>query len=120
MKLADMVKKLDLDVKCGGDGLDADVRTGYASDLLSDVLANSCEGDIWITLQIHQNIVAVAAMRGLSGVVIINGREPEDETVKKAETENVPIMGSKLTAFELIGRLYALGISGMRNGNEGV
>ncbi len=73
------------------------------------------EGNIWITLQIHHNIVAIASMKELSGIVIINGREPEEETIKKADEENIPIMVSKMSAFELIGKLYTLGISGIRN-----
>ncbi len=120
MKLKEIVEKLNLEVKCGLSKLNNDVNTGYASDLLSDVIANSKEGDLWITLQIHHNIVAVADMKGLSGIVIINGREPEEETIKKAEEENMPIMVCKTPAFELIGQLCALGISGMRNNVKGV
>ena len=112
MKLKEIVEKLNLDVKCKTNNLNKEVNKGYASDLLSDVIANSNEGDIWITLQVHRNIVAVASMKGLSGIVIVNGREPEEETIKKAEVEKIPIMVSTLPAFELIGQLYAMGISG--------
>lgn len=117
MKLREIVEKLSLEVRSGSDRLDNEVRRGYASDLLSDVIANSQAGDIWITLQIHQNIVAVASLKDLSGIVLVNRREPEDETVKKAEKEDVPIMVSGLPAFELIGRLYELGISGATESN---
>ncbi|GAF79804.1 unnamed protein product, partial [marine sediment metagenome] len=108
MKLKEIVDKLNLDVRCAINNLDTDIHTGYAGDLLSDVIANSKEDDLWITLQIHENIVAVASMKGLSGIVIINGREPEDETKKKAEEENIPIMISNMTAFELIGKLHTM------------
>jgi len=112
MKLTEIVEALELEVKSGADILDAEVLGGYASDLLSDVLANSSEGDLWITLQIHENIIAVASMKGLSGIVIINGREPEEETLERAVEENIPVLLSPVPAFELIGRLHALGISG--------
>lgn len=114
MKLKEIVEKLNLEVKVGLNKLDNEITGGYSSDLLSDVLANSKEGNIWITLQIHQNIVGVASMKGLSGIVIINCREPEEETIKKAKEENIPIMVSKLSAFELVGKLYVLGITGMK------
>ena len=120
MKLREIVEKLDLDVRVAADNLDCEVNNGYVSDLLSDVLGNSEENDLWITLQIHPNIVAIASMKGLSGIVIINGREPEEETVEKAKDNGIPIMVSKMTAFELSGRLYALGLSGTKNGNEGI
>jgi predicted transcriptional regulator len=89
------------------------VTRGYASDLMSDVMANANEGDLWVTLQTHQNIVAVAAMKALSGIILVNGREPEKETIQKAEAEEVPIMTSRLPTFELVGRLFELGVSGI-------
>ena len=116
MKLQEIVDKLNLSVKTAPGKLDTDIETGYASDLLSDVIANGKEGDLWVTLQIHPNIVAVASMKGISGIVIINSREPEEDTVKKAEDEQMPIMVSDLPGFELIGKLYTMGILGTRNG----
>lgn len=118
MKLKEIVEAFDLDVKCGEDALDTPVASGYASDLLSDVLANSGEGALWITLQTHQNIVAIASMKGHAGIILINGREPEEETLAKAAQEKVPILVCKLPAFELIGRLYEMGLRGAGRGNE--
>jgi hypothetical protein len=112
MKLAELVNKLDLRVRSAPGNLDGEVTGGYASDLLSDVLAHSAEGNVWVTLQIHQNIVAVASAKELVGVVLVNGREPEEDTLEKAEAERLPIMVSDLPAFELIGKLYNLGIRG--------
>jgi len=112
MKLTEIVEKLGLTVKTGDHLLNQEVKGGYVSDLMSDVMANADEGDLWVTLQIHQNIVAVAVMKSLAGIVLINGREPEKETVQKAESEGIPIMVTDIPAFELVGRLFALGISG--------
>jgi hypothetical protein len=82
--------------------------------LLSDVLANSEEGNLWITLQIHQNIVGVASMKDLAGIILINNREPETETLEKAEAEKLPIMVTEMPTFELVGKLYSLGIVGTK------
>jgi hypothetical protein len=112
MKLADLVEQLSLEVKAAPSGLAAEVTGGYASDLLSDVLAHGREGDVWVTLQVHRNIVAVASMKDLAGIILVGGREPEEETVEKAEAENIPVLVSRLPAFELVGRLYGLGIRG--------
>lgn len=112
MKLKEIVKELNLKVITGVSCLEREITGGYASDLLSDVIANSKDGNIWVTLQIHQNIVAVASMKNLAGIILVNNRCPEDETIKKAEDENIPIMVSKLSSFELIGKLYELGICG--------
>jgi len=108
MKLHQIVKELNLEVKSKVSNLDKEISGGYASDLLSDVIANAKKGDIWVTLQIHQNIVAVAVLKDLGGIIIVNDKEPEEETLKKAEAENVPIMVTELPAFEIIGKLYRL------------
>jgi len=112
VKLTELIQKLNLDVRSAKDSLQREVTGGYASDLLSDVLAHSKEGNLWITLQIHQNIVAVASMKDLAGIVLVNGREPEQETIEKAEAENIVIMVTEMPTFELVGRLYGLGVTG--------
>ncbi|MCD4717691.1 MAG: hypothetical protein K8R45_13250 [Desulfobacterales bacterium] len=112
MKLSRIIEKLQLEIRTGANRLDVDVTRGYASDLMSDVMANANERDLWVTLQIHQNIVAVAVMRSLAGIILVNGREPDAETIRKAEAEEVPIMISTMPTFELVGNLFELGISG--------
>ena len=112
MNLIEIVEKLQLTVKSGADLLNKEIKRGYVSDLMSDVMANANEGDLWVTLQIHQNIVAVAVMKSLGGIILINGREPEEDTVQKAKAEGLPILISDMPAFELVGKLFALGISG--------
>ena len=112
MKLTEIVERLQLELRTGAHRLDVEVNRGYASDLMSDVMAHANEGDLWVTLQKHQNIVAVAVMKSLSGIVLVDGREPEEDTVQKAEAEGIPIMISRMPAFELIGRLFELGLSG--------
>jgi len=114
MKLTELIQKLNLSVRSAKGNLEREVTGGYASDLLSDVLANSKEGNIWITLQIHQNIVGVASMKDLAGIILVNSREPESETLEKAEAEKVPIMVTEMPTFELIGMLYSLGVVGTK------
>ncbi|RKY06990.1 MAG: serine kinase [Planctomycetota bacterium] len=118
MKLSRIIEQLNLDIRNAQDQVHREVKRGYTSDLLSDVLANGEEGDVWITLQIHPNIVAIAGMKGLSGIVLINGRQPQEETIARAREENIPIMVSEMTAFEFSGRLYAM-LSGTKN-DEGI
>jgi DNA-binding LacI/PurR family transcriptional regulator len=114
MNLNVLVKEFGLDVKAGAASLDREVTGGYASDLLSDVLAHAEDGNIWVTLHIHQNVVAVASHKGLAGIILVQGRQPEQDAVAKAEEEGIPIMVSDLPAFELVGRLYKAGIRGIQ------
>ena len=110
MTLGEIVETLKLDVRTCPSEIDRVVEGGYVSDLLSDVIAGAKEGEIWITLQLHQNIVAVAFLNNLAGIVIVGGREPDPDTLKKAEEQGVPIMVTSMTAYELAGRLYEMGI----------
>lgn len=107
MKIGEIVKNMKVDVKVVGD-LDREVTGCYVSDLLSDVLASSREGELWITHQSHPNVVAVASVRGLSGVIITGNREVEPETIKKAESEQVNIITSADSTFEIVGAVYNL------------
>jgi len=108
MKLKEIIERLQLKVLTAQDKLEVEVSGGYTSDLLSDVIANSKERNLWITLQTHQNIIAVAKLRDLAGIVIVNNREPDKETLKKAKEEEVPLMASEEAAFEISGKLYEL------------
>jgi predicted transcriptional regulator len=111
--ISDLVKSFELKIEAGTDRLHEEVTGGYAGDLLSDVIAHSRKGNIWITIQTHPNIVAVATMKELSGIILTGGREPDVDTLQKAEEEGMPILVSSLFTFELVGRLYQKGISGM-------
>jgi len=106
--LASIVKKLNLKVECGKDQLTQEVSGGYAGDLLSDVMANSKEGNLWITRQTHQNIVAVASLKDLAGIILVQGKGPEEDTLEKASKEGIPLLVTDLHIFEVAGKLYKL------------
>jgi len=108
MKLKEVVERLGFRVISGQDRLDREVTHGYTSDLLSDVMANSKEGNLWITLQTHQNIIAVAKLKDLSGILLVNNREPDEDTKKKAIEERVTLLQTSETSYVSSGRLYAL------------
>ncbi len=112
MTVRELAAELGLEVKAGSAGLDRGITGGYASDLLSDVMANARDGNVWITLHRHPNVVAVAVSGGLAAVILVNGREPEEATSEKAEQEGVPILVSQLPAFEIAGRMHRAGILG--------
>jgi hypothetical protein len=112
MTIREVVDSLPLEILACPEDLAKEVTGGYASDLLSDVIANSKAGNLWITMQTHRNIVAVATLKELAAVILVNGRTPDPETLEKAREEKAVLLGSRLPAFELVGRLYGLGIRG--------
>lgn len=110
MTLRDIVEKLDLQVQVGADFLHREVKGGYVSDMLSDVLKHASKDDVWVTVQIHLNVVAIAGMKEIAAIIIANGRRPDEETLEKAEDEKIPVLGTDLNAYQIVGELYLLGL----------
>jgi predicted transcriptional regulator len=106
--LETIVTSLNLKVFSGFDKLKTKVLDGYTGDLLSDVMANSKEGDLWMTRQVHQNIIAVASLKDHAGIIMVQGAEPAKDTLEKAKKENIPMMGTDLSGFEIAGKIYNL------------
>lgn len=109
----ELVSVLSLEVAAGESMLDALVTGGYVSDLLSNVMGQAQPGQIWVTVQAHQNIIAVASLAGLAAVLLAGGIKPEKEVFQKAESEKIPVLLSPLPAYELVGRLFQLGVRGV-------
>jgi len=80
-------------------GSDGDVAAGYASDLLSDVMANAGDESVLITIQAHVNTVAVAALTGVSAIIICNDHPIPDDMIKAAERENIAILQTEKNQF---------------------
>jgi hypothetical protein len=108
MKITEIIKKLDLKIASGKNGLDNEATGGYVSDLLSDVIGNAKEGQIWITLQTHQNIIAVASLKDISAIILVKDTVPEEDTIEKSNTENIPLLITNLDTFNITGRLFEL------------
>ena len=108
MNLRELVKRLNLKVFSCENLLEREFEGVYVCDLLSDVLGNAKPNQIWITLQTHKNIVAIAQLKQLSAVILVKGLEPNENTVKKAEEEKIILLGSEKETFDLVGDLTEL------------
>ena len=75
MTVREIAEKLNLKVFSGAGGLDREVTGGYVSDLLSDVMGFARDGEVWVTLQTHKNVMAIASLKELAAVVIVKGFE---------------------------------------------
>jgi predicted transcriptional regulator len=108
MKIADIITGLNLKVVSGHNGLSNEITGGYVSDLLSDVIGNAKEGQIWITLQTHQNIIAVGSLKDISAIIIVKGLVPEADTIERSNIENIPLLSTEMDTFNIAGRLFEL------------
>lgn len=89
-----------------------ELKEGYASDLLSDVLANAPQGGVLVTVQVHLNVIAVAMHAELAAIIFASGRIPETAVREKAVQEGIALYMSNEPAFDIVGKLYNLGIRG--------
>jgi len=106
MKVIDLVNELDLQVFSGKEGLDNEVSCGYTSDLLSDVMGHAEAGSIWVTIQTHKNVMAIASLKDMPAVIITSGERPGEETVEQSNNENIPVLGTTMRSFEVSGKIY--------------
>ena len=110
MKLSQIVDALALDVAAGKRSLEVEVTGGYASDLLSCAMAGAAAGNLWMTLQGHLNVVAVAALNDLAGVIVAEGKPISPEALAKAEDEGIPLLTTRHGPFR--GVWQAVGVGG--------
>lgn len=107
MKVSELVEKYGLKVFAGEQGLKNEISGGYVSDLLSDVMGNAKENEVWITLQTHQNVMAIASLKELAAVILVKNLEPDEDTLERSREEGIPLLGTDMGTFEMAGKLFA-------------
>jgi hypothetical protein len=106
MTLAQLVSDLGFEVITGNANMDLHIRSGYVSDLLSDVIANIEEDSVWITIQRHINILGVAKLKDVAAIIIPRNLQVEEAFIEKARDEGITILRGEKTAFEISGLIY--------------
>lgn len=104
--LKQLIEELKFECLSGKAYLDRMPKWAYSSDLLSDVMGKAEPGMLWVTSQVHKNIVAVASLIELSAIIVVNERKVDPEVLLHAEEEEVVIIASGLPAFQTVGLLF--------------
>jgi hypothetical protein len=112
MTLIQILDAMNLEIAAAANRTDQTVAGGYASDLLSCVMGHAKRNYLWVTLQAHVNVIAVASLRELAGVIITEGQRPDAETLERAEKAGVVVLLTPKTTFSVVGELAALGVNG--------
>ena len=111
MTLQDIVAGLNLKLLTSPQDFTAVTpKGGYASDLLSCVVAGAQPDNIWITLQAHMNVVAVAALREVAAVILTENAQPEADVVERTNEQGVVLLSTEKPSYEVVGKLWELGI----------
>jgi len=106
MKVTEIVESMRLEVLV--EGRDCDISTGYTSDLLSDVMGNCPEGCLWLTIQRHMNVIAVAQLKKITGIIMVNGVKPDPPVLERARAEGIFILSTPDNSFMASGKVYRL------------
>jgi len=99
MKVSELAEKLNLEYIYRGE--DTEISDCYIGDMLSVVMSKAPEGAVWLTVQTNINITAVSVLAGIACVVVVEGLEPDMNTVAKAEEQSVNILKTEKSAYEL-------------------
>jgi len=111
MTLEQIIKELQLEILTAPKDISGISPTcGYISDMLSCVMTGAKSQSIWITLQSHNNIVAVACLLDVAAIIITEGAKPDDETIQKAQDEGVILLSTTQNSFRIVGKLWELGL----------
>ena len=110
MKLTSVAEQADLKLCLDTLPEDTDVTGAQVCDLLSHVMSHGRQGQLWVTIQSHPNIIAVAVLGRLAGIILADGMEPDEETIARAEEEGVALFTSPDSAYTVVGKLYESGV----------
>jgi len=110
MTIRQITEALSLDVLCSKENVDREIEGGYASDMLSCVMAGAQKGNIWITLLTHLNVIAVAVLLEIPAIIVSEHAPVEPPVLQKAEDEGIVILHSQEDTYTVVGKLYELGV----------
>lgn len=109
MKLQEILTKINLNQVNKADVI-KDVSTLYIGDLLSFVMANGESQALWLTVQRHINVIAVAELNEFSGIIFVENVFPDEQTIQKANELNIPLFVSDLDTYQLCKQFMAIGL----------
>ncbi|MBN2796428.1 MAG: AraC family transcriptional regulator [Clostridia bacterium] len=110
MKIIDLVNHEDFKLISKISQTEREIAGVECCDLLSWVMANGQEGEAWITVQIHSNIVAVATLLDFSCIIVPENIEVDAEVIEKATDEDIPVFSTQLDAYGIFKVFYEAGI----------
>jgi serine kinase of HPr protein (carbohydrate metabolism regulator) len=108
MKIEQLISALDLKLENEVADLNRDIDGAIVGDLLSHIMGKSTEGQVWITIQTHKNVLAIASLNDLSCVIVSDGQKPDQGMMAAANDEELAVFTTDKSAFDISGELYNL------------
>ncbi|WP_298649691.1 DRTGG domain-containing protein [uncultured Proteiniphilum sp.] len=84
--------------------------SAFASDLMSDVLRYYMENTLLITGLCTLQAIRTAEISNISCVIFARGKRVSNEMIQLAKENNIAVIESGLTVFDISGKLYQNGL----------
>lgn len=121
MKLKELVEVLEAEVFTEDiyDG-EKEIEYGFGSDMMSDalMLLRTAPEEFFVkgmllTGLVTRQSIRTAEMLDFGLVVLVRGKQPNDNVYEAAKDANIIMVGTKFSMFSASGRLYAKGVKGI-------
>ncbi|QZT36873.1 hypothetical protein K5X82_16800 [Halosquirtibacter xylanolyticus] len=108
MKLSQIVERNNLILKNDHERFheDPDVNSLMVTDLMSHAMAKGDCGMLFVTIQAHRNVLAVALLKEFAAIVIPYDVVIPENLLLEANKREMPIYSSSLSTYELVGQIY--------------
>lgn len=110
MKVAEFKEKSGFECHANEIAVNKEINGVFVGDLLSWVMGHAEVDNAWITVQGHLNIVAVAALKEISCLIVVGDAEVPAETLQKADEEDIAIFNCSMSAYEASCLCHDLGL----------
>ncbi len=111
MKIRDIADILDADVVCGEKDLDNEIKCGFASDLMSDVLTLDTDNMILITGLANTQTIRTVEMADVKCILFVRNKQVTHEMLELAKEEDLVLLQCKYSMFNAVGKLFTAGLS---------
>ncbi len=113
MKISEVISMLGLEVYVEGDG-EREIKGVITGDLLSFIMAQAMEDWLWVTIQVHLNVAAVAVLKDVPLIITASGRKPGKDLEDRCRIEGISLAGATASAYEVAGRLWEAGLGKLK------
>jgi predicted transcriptional regulator len=110
MKLKKVVKLLNAKVITGNDRLEEEVKFGFASDLLSDVLTTDTDYLLLITGMANLQAIRTADMAEITCIAFVRDKKMTHEMIDLASENNLVTIESPYSMFHAVAELHDNGL----------
>lgn len=117
MRINEMASILKAEIITDFSDENTNIEYGFASDLMSDVLAFANSDSILITGLNNHQVIRTAEMMDITTVIFVRGKKPGKEIVDLAVENKLTILATDYTMFKTCGLLVINGMKGIE-GND--